>query len=213
VQPRLLEQTATPPLARDDVAVDRSHVGGEGAVEDRAEVREQLVPAVGARGDDRVGGLGGERFRPGGGLVGALERDGARVAERARKAEGLRGEIVLGLDEAEDVHADSKLLHDRDDARRRVRAFAQDLRLLPLSFGDDQPQLLELRSWAVRRPCARAASALRGDGRERTGSAAGSGLPAPSATAGSGARTRRALRRRRARSGRRRREARSSSGP
>src|SRR6478735_7229729 len=41
--------------------------------------------------------------------------------------------------------AASALVQDSDDARRCVRAFAQDLRLLALSFRDDQPQLLELR--------------------------------------------------------------------
>ena len=68
MQARLLEQAPAPADARDDVAVDRRHVRGEGLVENRRDVREQLVPAVGAGRDDRVGAVGGlgDRGRPGG---------------------------------------------------------------------------------------------------------------------------------------------------
>ena len=102
MQPRLLEQAATPALPRDDVAVDRGHVGRDRQVEDRADVGEQLVAPVGARCDDRLGLLRRERLRPRGGLVRACERDGANVPERAREPDRLRGQLVLRLDEAED---------------------------------------------------------------------------------------------------------------
>ena len=92
VQPRLLEQAAAPADARDDIAVDRGHVRGERLVEPRGDVREQLVAAVGAGRDDRVGAGGrfDERGRPRCGRVRALDRDRAHVAERAREPERLQ---------------------------------------------------------------------------------------------------------------------------
>ena len=67
-------------------------------------MREQLVAAVGAGGDDRVGLLGGERLRPGRGLVVAVDRDRTHVADRAREAGRLRRKVVL-VDKAENGHA------------------------------------------------------------------------------------------------------------
>ncbi len=107
MQPRLLEQAAAPADARDDVAVDRGHVCGERLVEPRRDVREQLVAAVGAGGDDRVGAVRGvdERCRPRRGRVRAVDRDRAHVAERAREPERLQRQVVVRLDEDEDAHA------------------------------------------------------------------------------------------------------------
>ena len=83
MQSRFLDQAAAPALPRHDVAVDRRHVRRERQVEDRADVREQLVAAVGSGSDDRVRLLCGERFRPGSGLVRRVDRDHAHLPESA----------------------------------------------------------------------------------------------------------------------------------
>ena len=73
----------------------------------RGNVREQLVPAVGACRNDRVGSVGGldDRGCPRGGLIRALDRDGFHVAKRLRERERLQRQVVVRLDEEEDAHA------------------------------------------------------------------------------------------------------------
>ena len=145
MQPRLLEQAAAPALPRDDVAVERGHVGRERKVEDRADVGEQLVAAVGAGGDDRVGVPGGERPRPGGRLVGAAERDRPNRRRASGRSRAPAPRARRPARRSRRRSRDAELLQQLDDARGGAGALAEELRLLALSLGDEQPQLLELR--------------------------------------------------------------------
>ena len=216
MQARFLEQAAAPADARDDVAVDRGDVRGERLVEPRGDVREQLVAAVGAGGDDRVGAARqrDDRGRPRGRLrTGRRSRPRARrracarasaPAATARRRARRREERSRDRESSNQVanatwcslsrSCDTQLLHDLDDPRRGVGAVAEDLRLLALALRARRgaASRASTRAATARRP--RAASTSRAAGRAPTDSAAGSGPRAPSAPRAARPRTRRARR-------------------